>query len=262
MTDDPDLDPRAHPAVRHYTLLCLGALLVLTLGLAQLDIGGLALLPLLAGSVAVAACWSVGPPLVLICLAGVLFVQLRTRGRGLLTGLPESFTADLAVSVGTLVYVVAQFRLQALVRYVFPPDYRRKRPRKPTPGLRLPPPEQPRSPDLVGQAELLQLVLAALVFTALASAAWGLVVRKEPPLGFDFLEWQLLVVLWAGGTLFAVAGAVAGYLRWRRSTAAEDLVYLQDQLWRQTRREQGRLNRWLAWARLRRQRQLRRKEKR
>jgi hypothetical protein len=261
MTDEPDLDPRSHPAVRNYTLLCLAALLVLTLGLAQLDVGGLALLPLLAGSVAVAACWSIGPPLVLLCLAGVLFVQLRARGRGLLGGAPDSFAADLAISVATLVYVVGQYRLQSLVRFVFPPDYRRRRPRKPAAGLRLPPPEQPRSPDLVGQAELLQLALAGLVFGALASAAWGAVVRQRPALGFDTREWQALVLVWSGGTLLAVAGAVAGYLRLRRSTPEEGLVYLQDQMWRQTRREQSRLNRWLAWARLRRQRKLRRKEK-
>jgi hypothetical protein len=198
---------------------------------------------------------------VLICLAGVLFVQLRTRSRGLFTGVPSSFAADVAVSLGTLVYVVGQYRLQALVRYIFPPDHRRKRPRKPTPGLRLPPPEQPRSPDLVGQAELLQLVLAALVFTALASAAWGAVVRQKPALGFDIREWQLLVLVWVGGTFLAVAGALAGYLRLGRSTPEEGLVYLQDQLWRETRREQSRLNRWLVWARLRHQRRLRRKEK-
>jgi hypothetical protein len=28
----------------------------------------------------------------------------------------------------------------------------------------------------------------------------------------------------------------------------EAALYLQDELWRQTRREQARLNRWLAWA--------------
>ncbi len=261
MTDEPELDPRSHPAVRNYTLLCLAALLVLTLGLAQLDVGGLALLPLLAGSIAVAACWSIGPPLVLLCLSGVLFGQLRARGRGLLSGIPESFAADLAVSIATLVFVVGHYRLQSLVRFVFPPDYRRKRPRKPMPGLRLPPPEQPRSPDFVGQAELLQLALAALVFGALASAAWGVLVRQDPPLGFADREWWALVLIWAGGTLFAVAGTVSGYLRLRRSTPVESLVYLQDQIWRQTRREQSRLNRWLAWARLRRQRKLRRKER-
>jgi hypothetical protein len=260
MTEEPDLDPQTHPAVRHYTLLCLLSLLVLTLGLAQLDVGGLALLPLLAGSVAVAACWSVGPPLVLICLGGVMFVQLRARGRGLLAGLPGSFAADLAVCVAALAYVMGQYRLQSLVRNVFPPDYRRKRPRGGTPGPRLPPPEQPRSPDLVGQAEWLQLVLTALVVAGLASTLWSFVVRLRPALGFDSREWQGLLLVWAGGSLMVLAGTVAGYLRLRKQTPEESLMYLQDQLWRETRREQSRLTRWLVWARLRRQRKLRRKE--
>jgi hypothetical protein len=261
MTDAPEFDPRSHPAVRGYTLLCLLSLLVLTLALAQLDVGGLALLPLLAGSVAVAACWSVGPPLVLICLCGVMFLQLRARGRGLLAGLPGSFAADLAVCVATLAYVVGQYRLQSLVRHVFPPDYRRKRPRKGPAPARLPPPEQPRSPEGVGQAEVLQLVLAALVAAGLASALWSAVARLRPALGFGRQEWEALLLVWAGGSLMAVAGAVSGYLRLRRYVPEEGLVYLQDQLWRETRREQSRLNAWLTWARLRRQRKLRRKEK-
>jgi hypothetical protein len=261
MTDVPELDPRSHPAVRGYTLLCLLSLLVLTLALAQLEVGGLALLPLLAGSVAVAACWSVGPPLVLICLCGVMFVQLRARGRGLLAGLPGSFAADLAVCVATLAYVVGQYRLQSLVRHVFPPDYRRKRPRKGTPAARIPPPEQPRSPEGVGQAEVLQLVLAALVAAGLASALWSVVARLKPALGFDRREWEALLLVWAGGSVLAVAGTVAGYLRLRKQTPEESIMYLQDQLWRETRREQSRLNAWLTWARLRRQRKMRRKEK-
>jgi hypothetical protein len=254
MTKEEELDPRAHPAVRHYTLLCLLSLLVLTLGLAQLDVGGLALLPMLAGSVAVAACWSVGPPLVLICLGGVMFVQLRVSGRGLLAGLPGSFAADLAVCAATLSYVMAQYRLQSLRRHIFPPDYRRKRP----PVPRLPPPEQPRSPELVGQAELLQLVLTALVIAGLTSALWSTVVRLRPPLGFDRREWQGLLLVWGAAAVLALVGTVVGYLRLRKQTPEEALLYLQDQLWRETRREQSRLNRWLTWARLRRRR---RKEK-
>jgi hypothetical protein len=261
MTDVSDLDPRSHPAVRGYTLVCLLSLLVLTLALAQLDVGGLALLPLLAGSVAVAACWSIGPPLVLLCLCGVMFVQLRARGRGLFAGLPGSFAADLAVCVSTLAYVMGQYRLQSLVRHVFPPDYRRGRPRRGAPVARIPPPEQPRSPELVGQAELLQMVLTALVVAGLASALWSAVARRRPPLGFDGREWQALLLVWAGGSVVALAGTIAGYLRLRQYTPEEGLVYLQDQLWRETRREQSRLNAWLTWARLRRQRQLRRKEK-
>jgi hypothetical protein len=40
----------------------------------------------------------------------------------------------------------------------------------------------------------------------------------------------------------------------RRAPTEENLLYLQDQLWQQTRHEQATLNRWLVWARLRWQR--------
>ena len=43
------------------------------------------------------------------------------------------------------------------------------------------------------------------------------------------------------------SGLIA-YLGQYRLTADEAALYLQDELWRQTRREQSRINRWLAWA--------------
>jgi len=52
----------------------------------------------------------------------------------------------------------------------------------------------------------------------------------------------------------AVAGITASYVRLASATPEESLLYLQDQSWRHTRREQGNLNRWLTWARLRVQR--------
>jgi hypothetical protein len=53
--------------------------------------------------------------------------------------------------------------------------------------------------------------------------------------------------------VLAVA-ALLRYLALRRMTPPEAGLYLQDVLWRETRREQRRLNRWLAWAWLRRRR--------
>ena len=40
------------------------------------------------------------------------------------------------------------------------------------------------------------------------------------------------------------------YLHQARAGPAASLLYLQDQLWQQTRREQNRINRWLTAARL------------
>jgi hypothetical protein len=65
---------------------------------------------------------------------------------------------------------------------------------------------------------------------------------------------RTLRIIWV---VLAVVGAtvvVAGYLRQAAATPEEALVYMQDVVWRATRREQSHLNRWLAWARLRAQR--------
>jgi hypothetical protein len=63
--------------------------------------------------------------------------------------------------------------------------------------------------------------------------------------------WQALLLLWAGGLGLALAASVLGYLGWSRATPEESRLYLQDQLWRETRAEQGEVNRWRVWARRR-----------
>ena len=59
------------------------------------------------------------------------------------------------------------------------------------------------------------------------------------------------VVRWffrAGGA------AVLAWLGRMLASRQQSLMFLQDQLWAQTRGEQRRINRWAVWARLRRQR--------
>jgi hypothetical protein len=60
--------------------------------------------------------------------------------------------------------------------------------------------------------------------------------------------WQLMVLLWLVSIVLIVAAGVLAYLGTRRLSPEEAALYLQDQVWRQTRREQARLNRWLTWA--------------
>ena len=55
-----------------------------------------------------------------------------------------------------------------------------------------------------------------------------------------------------GGT--SAASSVLGYLAWIRMSPAEATLYLQDVAWRETRREQTRINRWIAWAKLKKRR--------
>jgi hypothetical protein len=123
------------------------------------------------------------------------------------------------------------------------------------------PADQARSPELVGTNEIMQLVLTVLGCTGLAAVVWMILGTARPPLDFDRWEWPVVFVGWAGCLIAGVVWVVTGHLRWRRASPEESYLYLQDQLWRQTRREQSRLNRWLVWYRLRRQRRLRRQEK-
>jgi hypothetical protein len=98
------------------------------------------------------------------------------------------------------------------------------------------------------------LVLALPLWTVLSVVAWGWLIEDMGPLGMTREVWRMIRIVWAGLTIVAVTGVVAGYLRRTLATPEESLLYLQDQLWRQTRREQSSLNRWLTWARLRAQR--------
>jgi hypothetical protein len=88
-------------------------------------------------------------------------------------------------------------------------------------------------------------------------------VSGNPPTGNQHLDlyvrvWRLVVLAWT-----LILGAITcrgllAFLARGRRRPDEALMFLQDSFWRDTRGEQRRLFRWLAWARLRAKR--RRKE--
>jgi hypothetical protein len=63
--------------------------------------------------------------------------------------------------------------------------------------------------------------------------------------------WRLVVLVWIVGVTVFVGAAVVGQLGRNRWGRAEGILFLQDDLWRWTRREQRRLHGRLAWLRLR-----------
>ena len=67
--------------------------------------------------------------------------------------------------------------------------------------------------------------------------------------------WHLLVLIWLGSLVLMGASAVLAYVERAQAGPEESLLYLQDQLWTQTRGEQRRIHRWMVWLRLRRQKQ-------
>jgi hypothetical protein len=288
MTTPTDTPPvaAAPDAARNYTFLCLVALLVLLLGLmVALPRAGpmWVLLPVLVGLGGLLLRWSVAPLLFLLTLGGVLYTYgvLRTPPR---PGAEPPATApvtDLVLGVAALAYVAGHYRLQSLLRAVFPHDPRRAlvprgRPGTATPARR-PPARVPerRSTGLASPGELVWLLMALPVYGILAVVAYRRLVLPGSPelfggdprdLGYEGGDYQALLsvqmlveavyrgrlLLWVLGCAVLVVSGLLGYAGWARMSRAEAEVFLQDAVWRETRREQRLLNSWLVWARWRR----------
>lgn len=243
-------DLRAHPVVRNYMLFCLAALFFLVVCLAARGLEWWCLVPSLIGCLTVLTNWNHGPPLVLFSVVGLLgMTGSRSRWSYAAWSRFQSPTLmDLFLCIAVLAYVMGHYRLLSLMRQIFPPDLRRSRGSPPDPLRR-------RSPDLVTGKEMALLGFALPTWVALAVMVWAWVMRSaiwgELPLNFPLPFWRALLIAWASLAVLAATGIVAGYLRWTTATPEESLLYLQDQCWRQTRREQSSLNRWLTWTRLR-----------
>jgi hypothetical protein len=170
---------------------------------------------------------------------------------------------DVFFCACVLVYLAAYCRLLSVTRNVFPIDRRRRAvvagPKKATPSLG-PVLGQKRSPALVQVGEIARMalgILAVAVFAQLMMVwlrgrhAWRDLMRVTD---FQFQGqisdpvWQLLVLIFLFTFVLFVAHGIISHLGHRKRTPEEAALYLQDELWRQTRREQARLNRWLAWA--------------
>jgi hypothetical protein len=255
----PETGLRSHPAVRSYMLVGVLALLVMMLALGEYGLGAWCLLPFLLGVFSLVAFWGIGPPLLLISLPFLLFANARLHRLPRIANWGDPYASpltDLTLCAALLTYVLAQYRLLAIGRSVFPPDPRRLLPPPARPGgkrrrvpIEVPPPR--RSPDLVSSWEMTMLVVAVPVWTVLAAVAWVEVDDTRPRLGLHRQAWHAVLLTWAAVLTLGLVSAAASYLRRASASPEESLLYLQDQLWRETRREQSQLERWRNWARLR-----------
>lgn len=247
---------RDHPAVRNYMLFCLASLFLLVVCLSDRGFEWWCLVPSMIGCMTLLTNWNLGPPMVLLSLAGLLTV-VYPRSRWNYAGWPygQSTTlTDLLLCISVLAYVVGHYRLLSLLRSIFPPDPRRLPRRTPPDPLRR------RSPDLVNNWEMALVGITLPLWIGLAVMVWGRVIGSSAtrdvmvPLDMPVPLWRALQLVWASLAVLGVTGIVVSYLRWTTATPEECLLFLQDQCWRHTRREQSNLNRWLTWARLRSQR--------
>ncbi|HZY84830.1 MAG TPA: hypothetical protein VFE78_08360 [Gemmataceae bacterium] len=249
MPPEPEADLSSHPAVRGYSLVCLVALLALTLFVTERGMGWWGLMPVFLGAAAVLFRWGVGPPLVLVTLAILLAAQARFR---LTESARPSLLADLGVCLAVLAYTAAQYRLLGLTRHVLPPDTRRRT--LPGQGKAAAAEGPRRSPGSVGPWELPGLLLTLLMWAVVAAFAWARLQLQEPMEGLPEVVWRVILLAWVFAVGLAVTAAGLSYLGMAQAGRAVARVFLQDQVWRETRPDQARLNRWLVWARLRRQR--------
>src|SRR5205814_2107369 len=207
---------------------------VMWLALLDRGLGWYSLLPVLVGSLTLIARWQLGPVLLLIILAGLLHVlSLRSAGDSLLPR-GSSIIGDAFLCAAVLAYVVSNYRLQALLHHILPPDARvaaalkeRRRLRKKSAASmplawRLPDPaRQRRSPRLVTRREIIGLLISLPVWTALALIGWNRLGLQEAELDFSAQVWRGMLLVWLAGVGLVVASGLFGYLDWMRWTPDE-----------------------------------------
>lgn len=234
--------------IETYRILCFAALGVISFVLYVTDSGPFAVLPAVVGALVLIRVSNFGAVLLLLTLAGVMEIRAELLFR--IARSVQDRPGDLIIAVATLVYVAGYYRLRSLRSHIFPVVP----PARPQPGRKREKPRpQARTPALVTIREIGQLLIQAPVWVLLAVAFWALftgVIKRHMAPPFWFNVW----LIWTLGAIFLLPAAVIAYLAWRRMSSAEALVFLQDVIWAETRREQRRLNRWLAWARMRRRR--------
>ena len=275
-TEDPiELPLEKSAAGRHYALLCLLMLFATTILLAERVADIWCALPLLFGAVMLVIQWREGPALVLflvVCLLAAETIGGELLGllQVLLSGGFRRFAGhsrsaaiidDYMLAGALLIYSASYYRFLGFARHIFPLDTRVR----PYGGLgaserrRLLEEPQRRSPETVTPREFGLFVLAIPLWIGGAAALWYWTMTGQTA------EYRIETVLTAALKLLYLFGvplllfrAAVAYSNQVRAGWDESQQFLQDQLWRETRREQSRTNRWLTWARLRAQR---RKEK-
>jgi len=268
MADDTpiDLPIEQPPAARHYGLLCVMMLLVMTALLVEHVPDVWTAVPLLFGAALLLIQWREAPALVLLLVAWLL----ASAGQ---YGLPRDVLHDLLLedrrsqsvpvfddfllAGAFVVYAASYYRYLGFVRHLFPLDTRQW----PYAGLaigarrRLLEDPQRRAAETITAKEFGLLALGVPLWIGGAALLWQWLMDDQPrDYAFDLVLAAALKLLYSFGIPLLLFRASIAYSNQVRARGAENVMYLQDQLWRETRREQSRVNRWLTWARLRAQR--------
>lgn len=187
----------------------------------------------------------------------------------------EQPVLDILLCFAVVAFAASFFRLLAVTRNVFPIDRRRQRFRREVKEgaqfVRLHSAEEKRSPGLVEHSEIAPLLIAVGTAVIIAQLFWTwlgerhsltdlsftyrgfdeerqVMITQALPVVIPNAIWRMLLILWVFFITIVPIAAVLSMLGMRRTSVSEAALFLQDCLWRETRREQARNNRWLAWA--------------
>lgn len=270
----PQVGLLRQPAVRRYMLVCLLALLVVLVVLLGKGLAEWSLMPVLVGLVTLLLHTTWGPPallgLVLLMfvyerfgasLSGIVFNLMLGRS---IPPLPGGDSVgweldDLLLAAALLAFLLGYYRIQGMVHYIFPVDPRRRlwlteAQRRGLRGADQMTAGETRPMTCAEPQEIPWLVGLGAGWAMVVWLLWGLVTLVPPLPEFSLPAWRGLLLFWLAALGLLASVAILTYLRQASAGPVAAQIYLQDQLWQQTRREQSRLNRWLVWARLRAQR--------
>jgi hypothetical protein len=256
-------------AARNYTIICLTALLlVLLVLLGEYDAVWLAPVPFLIGCLGLLRRWSTAPVMLVLVVAVLYFGPTWTGlfSRSTLPGAETFRLTDFILCGAVLAYAVAHYRLQGLERSIFPPENRRPMPQRDQRRSRrgtLHSAASRRSAWSVSTDEFTLLLLSLPLWAGVAEVCLYVLPSRPLSVGLPLhwwrataslplSWWRAIVFIWLFGLGWLVAASLLGYWGKRRIGPEEATLLLQETLWQETRREQRRLNRWLAGARLRR----------
>ncbi len=145
---------------------------------------------------------------------------------------------DVLLSAAMLTYLIGQYRLHGLWFGVLPSD-----PRQTVE-------QQARREASLSAAELVGLIFPVLAFALLAEFVSRLLQQHWTFLDVQPRSQQLLAVAWAISLALFLGAHAFRYWRRQQMDHVSAQLLLQDALWNETRGEQRRVNRWLAWKKL------------
>jgi hypothetical protein len=246
-----DKDALPQVGARHYVALCGLCLAVIFLVQLQMGLVLTNALAVLVGAASLVYWVRLGPMLLVILVGGAQLSRQMAGGRG---GEQTLEATDVMLCAAVLGFVAGHYRLQGIWHQLLPTDPRARAgtPRRVFPWIKkqVPIVREKRPAGLITPHELAWFVVTLPAWAVAAQLARALLPRHWNVLGLPEQFFEILTVLWLLAVGLGVAVTFLNLWKHRRHDPATAQLYLQDLLWRDTRGEQRRVNRWLAWWRL------------